>query len=125
MRSIHSHEVTDADKSVEIKVLDHTGAGGAHHEYCVSWSGSDKGLDFHSHSYISFQNGPIAEHGINGLTQEALLAIVIDRLECFQAGPFASEYNAVALVHARAALSSLQKRTKDRIARGVEGRSAA
>jgi hypothetical protein len=55
------------------------------------------------------------------LTQEALLAIVIDRLESFQSGPFVSPINAYALSLIRAALKTLQLRTSDRIARGVEG----
>jgi hypothetical protein len=33
-----------------------------------------------------FQNGPIAEVGVNGVTHEVLLAIVADRLRSFQKG---------------------------------------
>ena len=72
---------------------------------------------------ISFQNGPIQEAGVNGISGEALLAVVIDRLRCFQKGPFNSEDNAIALTHLEGALSQLQKRTRDRLARGVEGTS--
>lgn len=116
-RTIHSHEINDCNKSLDITVMDEPGSGGANHEYRISYTDG--------YQHISFQNGPIAENGVNGLTQEALLAIVIDRLECFQAGPFASDYNEIALAHVRSALSVLQQRTKDRIARGVEGRNAA
>lgn len=56
--------------------------------------------------------------------EEALLAIVIDRLRSFQAGPFPSPFNATALVRCQDALRLLQQRTRDRIARGVEGKTA-
>ena len=72
---------------------------------------------------IFFQNGPIRENGVNGVTNEALLAIVIDRLRSFQLGPFPSPSNAAALLNCEHALSQLQQRTKDRIKRGVEGES--
>lgn len=68
-----------------------------------------------------FQNGPIKEFGVNGVTQESLLAIIIDRLKSFQSGPFACEANAFALSHCKSALHELQKRTRARIARGIEG----
>jgi hypothetical protein len=51
------------------------------------------------------------------------LAIDIDRLEAFQAGPFANVYNAEALVHCKAAMAALHRRTTDRIARNVEGQN--
>jgi hypothetical protein len=70
---------------------------------------------------VLFQNGPIKEFGVNGVTQEALFAIVIDRLRSFQAGPFVCEANQFALDHCEAALDNLQARTRARIARGVEG----
>lgn len=50
---------------------------------------------------------------------EALLAIVIDRLRSFRGGPHAHKANADALAVIRAGLTLLQERT--RIARGVEG----
>ena len=53
----------------------------------------------------------------------ALLAIVIDRLECFQAGPFPCTANTEAVLCIRTALEWLNDRTLDRIARGVEGRT--
>lgn len=64
---------------------------------------------------------PIKEAGVNGLTHEALLAIVIDRLRSFQAGPFASTMNEQALRHIEQGLDHLQQRTRERIKRGVEG----
>ncbi len=54
-----------------------------------------------------------------GVTNEVLLAVVIDRLEGFQAGPFACEYNRLALEHARSALAFLHARSQERANRGV------
>ncbi len=96
--------------------MDEPGQGGANHHYDIESDGSLTVL-----AAIRFQNGPIKEFGINGITQEALLAIVIDRLRSFQAGPYACEDNQRALEHAHQALKFLQKRTLARIARGVEG----
>jgi hypothetical protein len=73
---------------------------------------------------IRFQNGPINEHGVNGISQEALLAVVIDRLRSFQAGPYACRENATALTKCEEALMWLKLRTQRRIDRGVEGTSA-
>jgi hypothetical protein len=50
-----------------------------------------------------------------------LLAVVRDRLECFQRGPFACDTNQQALDHVVAAMESLHSRTKERVVRGVEG----
>lgn len=97
---------------------DKRGAGGAHHEYRIC--GTENWVIYNG---INFQNGAIKENGVNGIQQEELLAIVIDRLECFQAGDFACEANQVALDHARKALEALESRTRDRQKRGVEGKS--
>lgn len=71
-----------------------------------------------------FQNGPIMEAGFNGVTHEVLLAIVIDRLRSFQAGPYSCKENSVALTHIETGLLWLQSRTLERMRRGVEGTHA-
>lgn len=73
---------------------------------------------------LLFQNGPIAEAGVNGLTHEVLLEILIDRIAGFQAGPFACQANADCLEHLKAAQEVLLNRTRERMARGVEGTHA-
>lgn len=73
---------------------------------------------------MCFQHGPVREHGRNGLTEESLLAVVIDRLESHQRGEYACPENAAALDMARKALAELLNRTAKRAARGVEGTSA-
>jgi hypothetical protein len=47
-----------------------------------------------------------------------------DRIRYYQAGRFASDYNAKALEHLEEALAALNQRTKDRKAREVEGTHA-
>ena len=116
---IETHIVEgDTQPQIEIRVLDEAGAGGAHHVYGLIVPEDDGTL-------IRFQNGPIKEVGVNGLTQEALLAVVIHRLECFQAGPFACEENETALKYVELALYQLQTRTRKRVERGVEGTNVA
>lgn len=117
MRKLVDHISNPVNDRIEIVVMDDPGSGGAHRHYAVDVNGSEHGVD------IRFQNGPIAEVGVNGITQEVLLAIVIDRLRCFQSGPFACKENAEALAHAEASLAWLKARTKSRLDRGVEGTS--
>lgn len=138
MRTITTHIVEgDTAPQLEIRVLDEPGQGGASHEYLVRGRTTgripispnievdERGAVTFDACRIRFQNGPIKEVGVNGVTESAFFAILIDRLEAFQAGPFASVHNANALTHCREALADLQQRTRDRIARGVEGQSKA
>lgn len=107
------------DPNISVAVLDEPGPGGASHLYSVIVKTDEGGTV----DLVRFQKGPIAEHGANGITQETLLAIVEDRLKCFQAGPYACRENAVALTKVQEAMMWLNKRTADRIVRGVEGTS--
>jgi len=115
MRKIEDHKVNLANDRIEITVMDEPGAGGANHHYAVDVDGSENGLD------IYFQNRPIAEAGVNGVTQEVLIAICIDRLRSFQAGPYACRENALALTKLEEAQHWLLSRTRARMVRGVEG----
>lgn len=122
MRTLEDFKVNPANDRITINVVDEPGAGGANHVYDVVVNNNDlTGFT----TRISFQNGPIAENGVNGLTQEVLLAIVIDRLRSFQAGPFSCRENALALTKLEEAQHWLLHRTRARMARGVEGKSAA
>ena len=68
-----------------------------------------------------FQQGPIGEVGVNGVTHEALLAILVDRMRSFQAGPYACRENALVLTKLEEAQQWLLSRTRARMVRGVEG----
>ncbi len=132
MRNLTDHivEGDSANHQLKIEVQDEPGAGGANHLYHVTGfnTGTNPSCPFTArhgqpaeHATVLFQNGPIKEVGVNGTTHEALLAILIDRMRSFQAGPYATPTNAQALEHMELALSHLQERTRQRIARGVEG----
>ena len=125
MREITDHKVNGLNEALAVQALDDPGQGGASHVYLV-FADERKvktapGVTIH-HT-IQFQNGAIQEHGVNGISGEALLAVNIDRLRSFQSGPFSCRENAVALTHLETAMMWLQKRTRDRMARGVEGTS--
>lgn len=114
MRFINDHKVNHANDKITLSAMDEPGAGGACHEYDVT-------LPDGRTTRISFQNGPIADSGVNGLTQEVLIAICVDRLRGFQSGQFACRENALALTKLEEAQHWLHHRTRQRMARGVEG----
>ncbi len=103
------HEVTlhladgKANKNIQV-TAGPPGKGGAPTSYCTVLIG---GQAPYPTSVISFTDG---EHA--GLTNEALLAIVLDRLEKFQEGPFACDENANALWHLKRALVHLHDRCR-------------
>jgi len=68
---------------------------------------------------INFQDGPVKEIGINGIQNEPLIAILIDRITMLNT-LFPCPENLLALKHLGEALEALEFRTKNRIARGVE-----
>lgn len=120
MRELTGHKVNPANDVLRVFVHDEPGSGGANHEYSIGIP-SQEPRSTATTVQIRFQNGPIAEAGVNGLTHEALLSILIDRMEGFQAGPYASTDNQEALDAMRTAQTALQRRTLARMARGVEG----
>lgn len=91
--------------------------GGAHAQYFVVRRADGAHL-----SQLQFQPDTIEVLGVQGLTNEVLLAVVQHRLESFQEGPFACKENHAALTLVSAALNELEQRTAARRARGVEGR---
>ena len=114
MRELTDHKINPCNNTLKVEVLDEPGAGNACHAYQIV-------NDSEAFAYINFQNGPIKEVGVNGITHEALLAILIDRLRGFQSGDYLCRENALALTKLEEALMWLNKRTLDRIKRNVEG----
>lgn len=117
MRTLDDHKVNPANDTLTVEVVDEPGSGGANHHYVVR----SEDARFDGPVDIIFQNGPINEAGVNGLTHEVLLGIVADRLRSFQKGQFATRYNALALTHIEEAQNWLNRRTVERMRRGVEG----
>lgn len=124
MRELTSHKANALNDALTITVRDEPGQGGACHAYRISHQTGVMSEQGFPGLRINFQKGPIAEAGINGISMEALLAIVEDRLIGFQSGEYANQDNATALSHVQAAIYWLHHRTKKRVARGVEGTSA-
>ena len=123
MRTLTDHKLNGLNDELDITVIDAPGQGGACHVYQIAYNlnpGTNAG-GTNPMCRIEFQNGPIKEAGVNGISGEAMLAIVIDRLRSFQAGQYACYENANALTALETSLMWLQKRTRDRTARGVEG----
>jgi len=120
MRTLTDHKVNPVNDTLDVHVIDEPGHGGASHLYEITGYQSPNG---NAGVVIEFQDGPINEVGVNGLTHEVLLAIVADRLRSFQAGPFASRHNALALTHIEDAQNWLNRRALERMRRGVEGTS--
>lgn len=114
VRFLTGHRVNPANDTIVIAVEDYPGPGGANHAYRVT-------LPNGGYTALYFQNGPIAETGVNGITHEVLLEIVADRLRSFQNGPYSCRENALALTKIEEAQHWLRHRTQARMARGVEG----
>lgn len=72
---------------------------------------------------INMQEGPIKENGINGASNEDLIAIVIHRLNKFQDSPYNSEFNELAIDAFEKGLGHLRDRTNKRVAENKEGTS--
>lgn len=70
---------------------------------------------------IHFQEGPIKECGVNGVCNEDLINMVIERLEHFQNTEFKCRENALAITKLEEALLWLRKRTMSREQKGIEG----
>lgn len=128
--NVMDYQVPGAETSLTVTVSDEPGLGGANHAYLISGldlttnPSADFGADCASSNslLVAFQNGTIPMVGVNGVTPEALLAIVAHRLQGFQNGQFACAANQTALDCVKSAIHALQERTRDRLARQVEGR---
>lgn len=90
------------------------------HDYRIYLEDFDEEGGYTILGQLSFQNGPVKEVGVNGIINEALLAILKHRLTIINA-TIHSEDNIEAMTHIDQALEALERRTKNRIERGVEG----
>ena len=119
MREITSHIVPGDTGYCSVTADERDPAcGNAAHVYILTPAGGEP-------QTLSFQHGPVKEVGVNGVQDSAVIAVLIERFKGFQAGKFACDANARVLEHLEAALDENLQRTRDRVARGVEGVSAA
>ena len=117
MREITDHhDGHGLAESIRIEADEFDSNGGmASHTY-RAWIGDTKVAE------VLFQQGPRNVSGSRpGALDSVLLAIVIDRMRAFNAGPFAARENALVLTHTQEALHWLKHRADDRARRGVLG----
>lgn len=109
------------EKLNTVYAVDEPGCGGANHAYDIHMHpGVPKGYTVCVH--LQFQEGPRNDpRSVTGLCDQDLLEIVRDRLQGFAAGILTTRDTAVALRKVEEALMWLNKRTEDRIDRGVLG----
>ena len=120
-REITSHRDGGLNDRLKIVTgIEAPSAGGADWYYEITAGTGSEGF---AHG-LTFQHEIVGVAGIHGLTNEALVAVVIDRLERFQLGPFSCSENERALELLTLALFTLRGRVADRIARGVLDRHA-
>lgn len=120
MRKLTSHIVEGQPyyAQPEVKVADNKGTAGANHKYIISHYNGERSVQ---NTLIDFQDGPIKEVGINGISNECLLAILLDRLEGFQSSAYSCHENQMALEKGQEMMMWLLQRTRLRMQRGVEG----
>lgn len=114
------------EKLNDVYTVDEKGNGGANHRYVIckhgetDWSCGNNSIGVYAD--IQLQNGARnTGDSISGIIDTDLLEIVRHRLQCFQDGAFASDYNAHALKHIEEALHCLNARIEDRINRSILG----
>jgi len=113
---------------VEVFTVDGRQADNAHHVYRIEvydrYDGKpDQGMV--AYCDISFQNGGLKEVGPNGITDQALIAIVLDRVRSFNDGPYRCRENSMMITKLEEALMWGEKRGNDRARRNVEGERIA
>lgn len=118
MRTLIDHQIDPADP-LSIQVTDDLDRDGINHRYEITgFSAEDNGsapegwtgrLD---RAVLLFQDGETAEAGVNGVTQEALLAVVLDRLQLLVSGPYAEPDRLEAIQHVQAALAAMHRRPR-------------
>jgi len=123
-RLIETHKISKLNRqSIEVCTLDEKDSDGANHKYRITVRKSDLLEDVEPITYVDlqFQQGGLAEVGPNGITDQALLAIVLDRMMGFQQGPFWCKENMAVISSLKQTLELMEARYKDRAKRNVEG----
>ena len=107
-------------------------AGGASHCYvarmdvsgtATAIDGGCTGMASDPVAVVRFQHGPrMADGSMAGCTNAVLIAIMLDRLRSFQAGPFSCRENALAITKLEEALHWMEARARVRRRQGVLGK---
>jgi hypothetical protein len=112
--------------------IEYTSIPGGYHQQANLWGEASITINSPAEAgepvnvlFVKFQDGPIQEHGVNGVGIENVIEILVKRLEMFQDGPFKCSENEAALQHLHKANAALASRTAQRVAQGVEGTNEA
>ena len=118
MREIKTHhDGHGLNESIKIWADDADGSGASH----------DYNMNIHGDivASIQFQQGPRdVEGSVPGITEAALLAVLIDRMRGFQSGPYSCRENAIILTKLEECLHWTKARADERAQRGVLGTNA-
>ncbi len=111
------HDGHGLNESIIIGTDDEDGSGASHH-YEMSIGATVV-------ANIQFQQGPRLDPASTpGVTEAAILAVLIDRLRGFQAGPYSCRQNAIIITKLEECLMWTRARADERARRGVLGRNA-
>lgn len=115
---IDHHDGHGLAESIIVEADDFDPNGGmASHHYTATINGAEV-------ARLQFQQGPRNVAGSTpGVLDSVLLAIVIDRMRSFNAGPFNTRENALVMTHCQEALHWLRHRADERAIRGVLGQN--
>ena len=115
--NIDFHYCEGPNSLVRIEVVDDPTKEGVNSKYqCYT---KQHGNWQKSGGEIKLQKGPVTEPGLNGITNEALLCIVLHRLQA-QNKACGSRETSLALTKLEEAMMWLHAREKDRMKRGVK-----
>ncbi len=119
MREIASHHDGHGLNEALIIEADDIGAAGASHHYTVKIKVGDALVGV---ADIQFQRGPRNDPASRpGILDSVLLAIVADRMECFNKGEYSCRENAIIKTKVEEALHWMKHRADDRARRNVLG----
>lgn len=122
MREITWDKASEVEESFKVEASDPNeyGTVAVYEVSAPSKVGSDYSKEDRSCClfHLVFQNGNPNEQ-INGLIDEVVLAILIDRARNFANGPLSTRENSIALTHLEEALMWKRRRVVDRKNRGV------
>lgn len=112
---------------VDVIAMDKPSSDAANHQYRIEvykrFQSDDQGMV--GQVDLQFQNGGLKEVGPNGITDQALLAVVLDRMRGFNEGPFRCRENSLIITKLEEAMMWMEKRSNDRARRNVEGERIA
>jgi len=125
VNQVTTHQVGPLNEQLEVfsECMGHK----ADHRYTIrGFDGQENPAIFGGESIdqivLPFQWGPLEDGQPNGISIEVLLAVARDRLEQFQMSDMACEENEEAIGCIKAAMGALDRRHRDRVARGVLGK---